>query len=156
LTIASSSALWKLSYVIAMLVLMVPSRALAQPAPAVGVALDRYATIHGASLLDQKCKFFAPNLRAELQAHVRLIRVSLEMAIGNPTMFAMIDNGAQKTVDSEKYASCPKDAENIVLDALFIARAWSTTIRRAAVEGAARAGSSSSPSKPSAPPGPTP
>jgi hypothetical protein len=121
--------------------------------PAIGVALDRYATIHGAVLLDQKCKFFAPDLRTELHTHVRLIRVSLEMAIGNPTMFAMIENGAQKTVDSEKYASCPKDAQNIVIDALFIARDWSATIRRATVEGAARAGSPPSPSKPSAPQG---
>jgi hypothetical protein len=149
--VANGQARQMTGCLVALLCLMTSSSAGGQPA--VGVALDRYATIHGASLLDQKCKFFAPNLRAELQAHVRLIRVSLEMAIGNPTIFATIENGAQKTVDSEKYASCPKDAENIVIDALFIARDWSTTIRRAAVEGAARAGTSSSPSKPSAPQG---
>jgi hypothetical protein len=110
--------------------------------PAIGVALDRYATIAGATFLDQKCKFFAESLATEFRAHVLLIRISLEIAIGNSNMLALIDSSAKKVIDSEQYSACPKDAEKIVVDALFMARGWSLTIRKATVEGAASAGAS--------------
>ena len=105
---------------------------------AIGVALERFGVVAGGWWLNQKCKFLQAEEAAAFGRDVSVVNTSLATSINNPNLVLSIQTSGKKVAESEKYASCPSEAQDIVRYAASAASQWSTEIRRTVLNAASR------------------
>lgn len=104
----------------------------------VGVALERYSVVAGGWWLNQKCKFVSGEELKAFSRDVAVVNTSLATTLDNPNLVMSIQASGKRVSESEKYASCSGDAQEIVTYAASAASQWSNEIRKTVLEAAAR------------------
>jgi hypothetical protein len=123
---------------LALLVLIaLPATVIAQER-VVGVALERYSVVAGGWWLNQKCKFLSGEEAKTFSRDVAVVNTSLATTVDNPNVVLSIQTSGKKASESEKYASCPSVAQEIVTYAASAASQWSNEIRKTVLEAATR------------------
>jgi hypothetical protein len=104
----------------------------------VGVALERYGVIAGAWWLNQKCKLLSVDDTAAFTRDVAVINVSLASTLDNPKVIGQIQASGKKTSETEPYASCLQQAQEIVSYAAPAAARWAGEVRHIVLDAANR------------------
>lgn len=105
---------------------------------ATGVALERYSVIAGGWWLNQKCKFLSGDEARSFSRDVAVVNTSLATTIDNPNLIMSIQASGRKASESEPYASCPTQAQEIVSYSASAANQWANEVRKVVVEAATR------------------
>ncbi len=93
-------------------------------------ALDSYAKVAGGWYLNTQCKFLGNPLATEFEQNVATINIALAAEVNSPKILFMIQKAAKETSQSEKYAKCEKNSEDIVIRSVLFARNWSKQIKK--------------------------
>ena len=104
----------------------------------IGVALERYSVVAGGWWINQKCKFLSGEEVKAFSRDVAIVNTSLATTVDNPNLIMSIQASGKKASESEKYASCPSVAQEIVTYAASAASQWSNEIRKTVLEAATR------------------
>jgi hypothetical protein len=119
------------------LLVALPLGAIAQER-VIGVALERYSVIAGGWWLNQKCKFLTGEEAKAFSRDVAVLNTSLATTVDNPNLVIFIQASGKKVSESETYASCPKQAQEIVSYSALAANQWANEVRKIVLEAATR------------------
>lgn len=120
-----------------LLLIALPATVIAQER-VIGVALERFGVVAGGWWLNQKCKFLSGEEIKAFSRDVAVINTSLATSVDNPSLVLSIQASGKKASESEKYASCSSEAQEIVTYAASAANQWSSEIRKTVLEAATR------------------
>ena len=125
------------NYFALLLIVVFPAAAFAQER-AIGVALERYGVVAGGWWLNKKCNFISGEEAKVFSRDVAVVNTSLTTTLDNPNLVLSIQASGKRVSESETYASCPKQAQEIVTYAASAASQWASEVRKAVFEAATR------------------
>ena len=124
-------------HLVLLLLVALPAGATAQER-VIGVALERYSVVARWWWLNQKCKFLSGEEAKASSRDAAVVNISLATTVDNPNLVLSIQASGKKVSESETYASCPKQAQELVSYSASAVNQWANEVRKTVLEAATR------------------